>query len=55
MMRRLFYRFWDEAIFYRYFTPEKAMPHTKMQAYVNVDCRSTMAIVVEIGVRGRNS
>ena len=29
-MRRLFYRFSDKAIYYRYFTPIKTMPHAKM-------------------------
>jgi RimJ/RimL family protein N-acetyltransferase len=44
-MRRLFYRFSDEAIFYRYFSPIKAMPHTKMQKYVNADCNIATSIV----------
>ena len=44
-MRRLFYRFSDKAVYYRYFSPIKAMPHTKMQEYVNVDYRRTMSIV----------
>lgn len=44
-MRRLFYRFSDKSVFYRYFTPLKVMPHTKMQEYVNVDYRHRMSIV----------
>jgi len=44
-MRRLFYRFSDEAIFYRYFSPIKVMPHTKMQKYVNADCNIATSIV----------
>jgi acyl-CoA hydrolase/GNAT superfamily N-acetyltransferase len=44
-MRRLFYRFSDEAVYYRYFSPVKTMPHAKMQEYVNVDYRRTMSIV----------
>lgn len=44
-MRRLFYRFSDTAVYYRYFSPIKTMPHAKMQAYVNVDYRQTMSIV----------
>ena len=44
-MRRLFYRFSDKAVFYRYFTPIKVMPHVKMQEYVNVDYRHRMSIV----------
>ncbi len=44
-MRRLFYRFSDRAVYYRYFSPVKTMPHGKMQAYVNVDYRTVMSIV----------
>lgn len=44
-MRRLFYRFSDEAVYYRYFTPLKTMPHSKMQAYVNVNYSQAMSIV----------
>ncbi len=44
-MRRLFYRFSDQAVYYRYFSPITTMPHTKMQTYVNVDYRRTMSIV----------
>lgn len=48
-MRRLFYRFSSESVYYRYFTHVKAMPHSKMQKYVNVDYRNTMSIVGLIG------
>lgn len=44
-MRRLFYRFSDDMVFYRYFSPIKTMPHAKMQEYVNVDYREDMSIV----------
>ena len=44
-MRRLFYRFSDQAVYYRYFSPIKTMPHNKMQEYVNVDYRYIMSIV----------
>jgi RimJ/RimL family protein N-acetyltransferase len=44
-MRRLFYRFSDRSVYYRYFSPIKTMPHAKMQEYVNVDFSRTMAIV----------
>jgi len=44
-MRRLFYRFSDEAVYYRYFSPIKAMPHARMQEYVNVDCNRVVSIV----------
>ncbi|MBN1635250.1 MAG: GNAT family N-acetyltransferase [Deltaproteobacteria bacterium] len=48
-MRRLFYRFSDENVYYRYFSPIKIMPHAKMQQYVNVDCNRTISIVALIG------
>jgi acyl-CoA hydrolase/GNAT superfamily N-acetyltransferase len=44
-MRQLFYRFSDQAVYYRYFSPIKTMPHNKMQEYVNVDYRYAMSIV----------
>lgn len=44
-MRRLFYKFSDEAIYYRYFHTITTMPHAKMQEYVNVDWRHTLSIV----------
>jgi RimJ/RimL family protein N-acetyltransferase len=51
-MRRLFYRFSDEAVYYRYFSPIKAMPHAKMQSYVNIDYSKTMSIVGLVGDPG---
>ena len=51
-MRRLFYRFSDEAVYYRYFSSLKAMPHTRMQTYVNVDWRNVMSIVGVVGKIG---
>ncbi len=47
-MRRLFYRFSDESVYYRYFSPIKAMPHAKMQEYVNIDYGKTLSVVAEI-------
>ncbi len=47
-MRRLFYRFSDQAVYYRYFSPIKTMPHRKMQEYVNVDYRCVMSIVAVV-------
>jgi acyl-CoA hydrolase/GNAT superfamily N-acetyltransferase len=44
-MRRLFYRFSDEAVYSRYFGHIKTMPHAKMQEYVNVDWHRTLSIV----------
>jgi len=51
-MRRLFYRFSDKAVYYRYFSPIKTMPHAKMQEYVNVDYNKTMSIVGLMGEPG---
>jgi acyl-CoA hydrolase/ribosomal protein S18 acetylase RimI-like enzyme len=51
-MRRLFYRFSDKAVYYRYFTPIKTMPHARMQAYVNVDYSDTLSIVGLAGESG---
>jgi RimJ/RimL family protein N-acetyltransferase len=51
-MRRLFYRFSDRSVYYRYFSPVKTMPHAKMQDYVNVDYRKTMSIVALVGEPG---
>ncbi len=51
-MRRLFYRFSDEQVYYRYFTPLKTMPHSKMQEYVNVDYGKVMSIVGLVGDMG---
>jgi len=52
-MRRLFYRFSDEAVYYRYFSNLRTMPHAKMQEYVNVDCNRAMSIVGVVGEPGR--
>ena len=54
-MRQLFYRFSNKAIYYRYFSPIKAMPHEKMQEYVNVDYRDMLSIVGLIGEPGRQT
>ena len=48
-MRKLFYRFSDEDVYYRYFSPVQTMPHNKMQSYVNIDYRNTMSIVGMVG------
>lgn len=54
-MRRLFYRFSDQAVYYRYFSPIKTMPHGRMQEYVNVDYRSVMSVVGVIEESGRET
>ena len=51
-MRRLFYRFSDQAVYYRYFSPVKTMPHVRMQEYVNVDYVNTMSIVGVVAESG---
>jgi acyl-CoA hydrolase/GNAT superfamily N-acetyltransferase len=51
-MRHLFYRFSDEAVYYRYFSSVKTMPHARMQEYVNVDCNRAMSIVGLVGATG---
>ncbi len=54
-MRRLFYRFSDKAIYYRYFSPIKTMPHEKTQEYVNVDYRDVLSIVALAGKPGQQT
>lgn len=51
-MRRLFYRFSDEAVYYRYFAPIKVMPHRQMQSYVNVDPSRVCSVVGLVGAPG---
>jgi acyl-CoA hydrolase/GNAT superfamily N-acetyltransferase len=51
-MRRLFYRFSDEAIYYRYFSPKKVMTHRQMQKYVNVDHQRILSLVGVVGEPG---
>ncbi|MDM8537708.1 GNAT family N-acetyltransferase [Desulfobacterales bacterium HSG17] len=52
-MRHLFYRFSDEAVYYRYFTPIKSMSHAKMQEYVNVDFNKVLSVVGLVGDPGQ--
>jgi acyl-CoA hydrolase/RimJ/RimL family protein N-acetyltransferase len=52
-MRRLFYRFSDQAVYYRYFSPLKTMPHSRMQQYANIDYRSALSVVALVGPRGQ--
>lgn len=52
-MRRLFYRFSSESRYMRFFRSVNAMPHTKMQPYVNVDYRNAMSIVALEGPPGQ--
>ena len=52
-MRRLFYRFSDQSVYYRYFAPIKVMPHSKMQEYVNVDFSQVLSLVGLVGESGQ--
>jgi acyl-CoA hydrolase len=52
-MRRLFYRFSDEAVYYRYQHSVSSMPHAKIQEYVNVDWSQDMSIVGLVGEEGK--
>lgn len=54
-MRRLFYRFSSEAVYSRYFHSVSSMPHSKMQAYVNVDWTKVMSLVVLKGLKEDSS
>ena len=49
-MRRLFYRFSGEAVYSRYFGIVGAMPHARMQSYVNVAWTQTMSVVGTVTV-----
>ncbi|MDZ7758899.1 MAG: GNAT family N-acetyltransferase [Desulfovermiculus sp.] len=42
----------DQAVYYRYFTSLKAMPHSRMQEYVNIDYQSTMSLIGLVGPQG---
>jgi acyl-CoA hydrolase/GNAT superfamily N-acetyltransferase len=52
-MRKLFYRFSDNTVYYRYFSHVKSMPHKQMQGYVNIDYQKTLSIVGTIVEQGR--
>ncbi len=52
-MRRFFYRFSDESVYYRYFARIKVMPHAFMQGYVNVDPSRVVSIVGLVGEPGQ--
>jgi GNAT superfamily N-acetyltransferase len=51
-MRDLFYRFSDQAVYSRYFTSIKTMPHKKMQEYVNVNYRTALSLVGVVEISG---
>ena len=52
-MRRFFYRFSKESVYSRFFFPISAMPHDKMQAYVNIDYQDEMSVVALINEPGQ--
>lgn len=54
-MRKLFYRFSDEAVYNRYFNPTKSMPHAKIQHYVNIDYQAIVSVVGTIEVNGKET
>ncbi len=45
LMRKLFYSFSEESIYYRFFSVLKDMTYEQLQHYVNVDYEEKMAIV----------
>ena len=51
-MRRLFYRFSEKSVYYRYFTSIPSMPHSKIQEYTNVDYSQVLSVVGLVGDPG---
>ncbi|MFC1896705.1 GNAT family N-acetyltransferase, partial [Thermodesulfobacteriota bacterium] len=49
LMKELFYDLPPEAVYTRYFNQLKAMPHRRLQQYVNIDYETTMALVGTVG------
>jgi GNAT superfamily N-acetyltransferase len=52
MERDFFYSLSDETVYYRFFNILKAMPHEKIQPFVNIDYREEMALVGLLGEPG---
>jgi acyl-CoA hydrolase/GNAT superfamily N-acetyltransferase len=52
MEREFFYSLSDETVYYRFFNLIKAMPHEKIQPFVNIDYREEMALVGLLGEPG---
>ncbi len=52
MERDFFYSLSDETVYYRFFNIVKAMPHEKIQPFVNIDYREEMALVGLFGEPG---
>jgi len=45
MMRELFYTFSPETVYHRFFSRLKAMPHSKLKEFVNINYEDDMALV----------
>ncbi len=52
-VRRLFYRFSEQGVYERFLTRIRAMPHSKVQEYVNVDWGNATSIVGVVGMPGK--
>jgi acyl-CoA hydrolase/GNAT superfamily N-acetyltransferase len=52
MERDFFYSLSDETVYYRFFNIVKALPHEKIQPFVNIDYREEMALVGLLGEPG---
>ncbi len=51
MIRDLFYNLSEEAVYFRYFSPRRAMPHANLVQYVNLSEDDGLCIVVTNGPR----
>lgn len=51
-MRKLFYRFSSHAIYFRYLSHIRVMPHESMQDYVNIDYLNTMSLIGTVERKG---
>lgn len=51
MLRDLFYQLSDAAVYSRYFSPRRTMPHKNLQDYVNLAEEKGISLVVTIGPR----
>lgn len=52
LQREFFYSLSDQTVYYRFFNIVKAMPHERIQPYVNIDYQEEMAIVGLLGEPG---
>jgi acyl-CoA hydrolase/RimJ/RimL family protein N-acetyltransferase len=48
-LRELFYKLSDESVFHRFFQALKSMPHTRLQRFMAIDYKNTMAMVACAG------